>query len=635
MKHIKRVISMLLPQFNQFMQICGNNDREAQRRYRSMEAVNTKERPPNHNFLYMMLDYIANAMLYLAKKVYDKDLYCGLIRLLTTEGMNSYFNVIYFLHFDCPNQDEKVIQRMIKYLLEDLLMSSDVFDEVISLVNATQLTSAHYKKATLYFEHSLIPLFAAYCRKSQDFSFITKAHLHFLCSHITTSISLSQQIILFLSLYTSHKGPAVITNYYSKGGLQTMADRNSFLMPHLLLLLAKLMEPTEASFQYFCDQFLHSLRYSSATPICLKAISMFLQLIPEDDMKTRINRLMEERITARRRIIDYPPLLLILSNNPTFFSSTITKLTRCEEEVLTAKWLSHRFITFCELDLPFSRRNNDFFVCIFKEYLMAASSLLVVLLRRHYAQTLKYIATKPVTIDGDKLFDFVDKYNAYQKKRQETHKSVAIEKSPEFLSMLSRFVLLDVIVMVLENGIQKLRIQNWERILTFLQDFVPSINQKIVFVVLNKFLHCLSQPLLSSLVIPDLTNDSMQNQIARLLLTALANNMQQKDNLWRYVHIVNSLLQKCSAVEEATARQLIEITKKIAAEYLHAERVRRSNQFNPLHQPESCKPEVPYVCSFPVRVAYPSEACWATTRYPPTLALNSATHCSRYWLCRR
>ena len=50
------------------------------------------------------------------------------------------------------------------------------------------------------------------------------------------------------------------------------AAQNEVIAPHLLLLLTQMMEPTEDSFSYFCDQYLRAWKYPSTIPICLKAI---------------------------------------------------------------------------------------------------------------------------------------------------------------------------------------------------------------------------------------------------------------------------------------------------------------------------------------------------------------------------
>lgn len=604
-KHIKHVVCLLLPFLDRMLLVSENEDMEARRRFRVVEAIKEK-RPSNCTLLYTLLDYLASAMLCLARKLYDKDLYCRLICLLATEGMNSHFSVIYFLHFECPNKCEVAVQQMIKCAQRGSVIHSDVFDEVARLVDAKQLKQTDYKKATLYFEHALIPLFAAYCRQSHDFSFITEEHVRLLRRIATTSISLAQQAILFLSLYTSHKGLSSLTSCFSKEFIQQLSDKNPFITPQLLLLLAQLMEPTEQSFQYFCEQFLRSLHYASAIPVCLKAISVFLRQITEDETKARINAMVEKKIVAPHAVVDASPFLKLLSYNPVFFSSTITKLTRCEDAVLTPKLPHMGFITFCELVLPFSRRNDEYFTYLFKEYLNTSSTLFSLLHRKSCAQMLKYIARQPVTIDGDRLCDAVDAYDAL-KKRQGARKSAVGERSASFYSLFSRKVLLDVMVMVMEQGQERLRVQNGQRLLRFVQELVAFVDHNGAFAVLSRFLSCPSRPLSSPLVFPDIADEALQNQCIVLLLTVIASSVvsvagvagqPQQNCLWRHVHLAAVLLQKCSGVQADAAAQFTEVVKQVATAYVKAERARRSEQFSPLSQPESCLPSVPYAHFF-------------------------------------
>lgn len=636
-KHIKHVVCLLLPFLDRMLLVSENEDMEARRRFRVVEAIKEK-RPTNCTLLYTLLDYLASAMLCLARKLYDKDLYCRLICLLATEGMNSHFSVIYFLHFECPNKCEAAVQQMIKCARRRSVTHSDVFGEVARLVDAKQLKQTDYKKATLYFEHALIPLFAAYCRQSHDFSFITDDHVRLLRRIATTSISLAQQAILFLSLYTSHKGLSSLTSCFSKEFIQQLGEKNPFIMPQLLLLLAQLMEPTEQSFQYFCEQFLRSLHYASAMPVCLKAISVFLRQITEDETKARINAMVEKKIVAPHAVQDASPFLRLLSYNPVFFSSTITKLTCCEDAVLASKLPHAGFIAFCELALPFSRRNDEYFAYLFKEYLNTSSTLFSLLHRKCCAQMLKYIARQPVTVDGDRLCDALDAYDEL-KKRQEARKSAA------FYSLGSRKVLLDVMVMVMEQGPQKLRVQHGQRLLRFVQELVAFVDHNSAFAVLNRFLSCPPHSLSSPLVFPDIADEAVQNQCIVLLLTEIASSLasvaslagqpQQKECLWRHVHLAAVLLQKCAGVQAAAAAQFTEVVKQVATAYVKAERARRSEQFSPLSQPESYLPSAPYARSSPLSVASPSKACSAATRYPPSPGRNSATRCSRCCRCPR
>lgn len=380
----------------------------------------------------------------------------------------------------------------------EVLTRRHAFEFVGSLfANGVSLSSYQRKVGALFFEHSLIPLFASYCRQSHDFSFITPQHVDLLCKCVRVYPSLSQQAILFLSLYVSHKGLSVLPPTMTKELLVKRAAQNEFIAPHLLLLLTQMMEPTEDSFLYFCDQYLRARKFPSTIPICLKAIKdcccsascscVVLSHITDDEIKGRINRMVQALI-RKRRVVDKYALFRVLRCNPVFFSNTIMQLTQFEDELLVRDVR----IDYCELVIPFSRRANEFFVFLLVQYLQLALSSDTLILSKRYALILKYIASKNVVIEGDQLFLALDKlidsqgWNQAQNARE---RPVLNEKQK--IKSIWVMKLMDAVVMVLQHDVGRLRITNRNHVVAACQillEFIGSADG--TFIILNEVVTC-------------------------------------------------------------------------------------------------------------------------------------------------
>lgn len=365
--------------------------------------------------------------------------------------------------------------------------------------NGGSLNSYQRKVGALFFEHSLIPLFASYCRQSHDFSFITPQHVDLLCKCVRVYHSLSQQAILFLSLYVSHKGLSVLPPTMTKELLVKRAAQNEVIAPHLLLLLTQMMEPTEDSFSYFCDQYLRAWKYPSTIPICLKAIKdccciasfscVVLSRITDDEINRKINRKMQELI-RKKRVVDKYALFRILRCNPVFFSNTIMQLTQFEDELLVRDLR----IDYCELVIPFSRRANEFFVFLLAQYLQLALSSDTLILSKRYALILKYIASKNVVIEGDQLFLALDKLIDSQgwSQAQNARERPALSEKQKKVKSIWVMKLMDAVVMVLQHDVGRLRITNRNHIVKVcrvLLEFIGTIDG--TFVVLNEVVSCM------------------------------------------------------------------------------------------------------------------------------------------------
>lgn len=94
--------------------LCRGEDDQNRAKYRQAIEDRMPGRPSNVTILYTIIDCLVNAGLSLSRSYYDKELYQLFVIVLGIEGMNSFFSLQHFLHFECPNQKPEKIQQMMQ-----------------------------------------------------------------------------------------------------------------------------------------------------------------------------------------------------------------------------------------------------------------------------------------------------------------------------------------------------------------------------------------------------------------------------------------------------------------------------------------------------------------------------------------